>query len=194
MNFDFLKKIKAGWGWARFIWGILGALGVTAAITGAAITVGGAIWAIILGVPIPVAIMAGFCSFVGTVYLTLMPWAWHVLRSIEPKQPVAEEEEEDTTPNYTSLRHVDRFTLSEAARLWCDIEPTSRYGTPDIESWQAALKAAIRTGDLKIIPKDYHRETIEKNDPQWNTLVSKQALIDFAKRHGHSPRFVKELS
>jgi hypothetical protein len=76
MNFDFLKKIKAGWGWARFIWGVLGALGATAGITGVAVAVGGAIWAIILGVPIPVAIMAGFCSFVGTVYLTLMPWAW----------------------------------------------------------------------------------------------------------------------
>jgi hypothetical protein len=70
----------------------------------------------------------------------------------------------------------------------------ANYGTPDTKAWQGALMAAIRAGDLKIISKNYHRETVEKNDPSWDTLVSKQALIDFATRHGHSPRFLKELS
>jgi hypothetical protein len=192
MNFDLLKKIKAGWGWARFLWGVLGVLGMTAAITGAAVTIGGAIWAIILGVPIPVAIMAGFCTFVGTVYLTLTPWAWRVLRKVEFDESTSSEIETDE-PNYEALRHVDQFTLSDAARLWCDIDPNSRVGTLDTEGWMNAFAAAIRTGDLDFVAKPFKRDA-QKADPSWDTVITKTALIDFAKRHGHSRRFVKELS
>jgi hypothetical protein len=57
--------------WAGTVWTVIGLLGLTAAITG----IGGAIGAAIIGVPTPIAIMAGYCTVVGGVYLTVLPAA-----------------------------------------------------------------------------------------------------------------------
>jgi hypothetical protein len=61
------------WGWLayRVVW-VLVATGVASAI-------GGAVWAMLIGVPLPIAIMAGYCTLVGAVYLAIAPMAYRAV-------------------------------------------------------------------------------------------------------------------
>ncbi|MEA2914183.1 MAG: hypothetical protein QOJ15_6264 [Bradyrhizobium sp.] len=88
------------------------------AATGVLGGIGGAMWAVLTGVPLPIAIMAGYCTVVGAVYLAIAPLAYRVLSQI-PKRAVSKKA--PLVPNYTAWRRLDVYEVQDAAKLWVDI-------------------------------------------------------------------------
>jgi hypothetical protein len=72
--------------------------------------VGGAVWAVVKGVPVPIAIMAGYCTFVGAVVLTLAPLAYRALSRIAAF-PVPHDAAAPQKPNAAVWQHVPNFNL-----------------------------------------------------------------------------------
>src|SRR5262245_39345783 len=88
------------WGWLayRIIWILV--------VSGILGSVGGAVWSVLIGVPTPIAIMAGYCTLVAAIYLALAPVAFRALSAQSPgvatlaKAPV----------DYKTWSHVDLLT------------------------------------------------------------------------------------
>jgi hypothetical protein len=79
-----------------------------------ALSVGGAVWAVIIGVSTPIAIMAGYCTLVAAVYLGMAPMAYKVLVSVGAgARPVRKPL---PPPDYMMWLHVEYLTLEQAAR------------------------------------------------------------------------------
>src|ERR1700692_2976813 len=139
-----LKKAKELWSWYNF------AIGVSAlAVSGVTIAIGGAVWLAKLGLPLPLVIMAGYCTFVGAVYLALTPLAY---RALIKQQLNTKATKSNHQPNYTAARLLHEYELGPASRLWCDIDPNSN-ATYDSQAWLETFKSAIKTGKLEFIPK-----------------------------------------
>jgi DNA-binding transcriptional LysR family regulator len=181
---EWLGRIKSTWSWGRFAWQLAGALGLTGLLS----SVGGTVWAMIQGVPLPIALMVGYCTLVGAVYLAMAPLAYRALaqspaNSPQPKKP--------KPPNYAAVRLMHQYTLSEASRLWCDIDQ-SASPTMESNSWEQALAAAIQRGDLGFIPKYTAQPHLEKRKPEWSTIIPRSALQEFAAKIGQHPRFLRD--
>ncbi|SRR6266849_7026754 len=139
-----LGRIKDTWSWGRFAGQLAGALGITGLVS----SVGGAVWAVVLGVPLPIALMVGYCTLVGAVYLAMAPLAYRALA----QSPANSMEKERITPNYVAWRHLESYEIRHAARLWCGVDP-AQESTLDTNAWTHAFIAAVKKGDLKL---DYH--------------------------------------
>jgi hypothetical protein len=161
--------------WGVALWHVLGWLGLASLVSGLAISVGGVVWAVITGIPIPIAIMAGYCTFVGAVYLTMAPAAFRLLA----KNPTTGAAHKDEPPNYEAWKHVDKFTLPTAAHLWCDIDPDAG-DTYDTRAWARAFASAVQRGELKTI------------SVSGGIVVTRAALKDFAKLHKYDKRFLRD--
>jgi len=116
MFLTWLSRIKSTWSWVRFAWGLAAFLGLTGIITSA----GGMVWALIIGVPKPIALMAGYCTLVGAVYLAMAPL---VYRALAQSPANASENRKPEPPNYAAWRLLSDYTLEDAAYLWCDVDP-----------------------------------------------------------------------
>jgi|SRR6478609_456153 len=79
-----VRRAKEFWSWYSFAVGTLGL-----AVTGVGIAVGGAVWLLKSGVPLPIAIMAGYCTLVGAVYLTMAPLAYRALKQEPSKKLIS---------------------------------------------------------------------------------------------------------
>jgi hypothetical protein len=170
-----LRKIKDIWSWIKFAADILGALGILAIVTGLGASIGGGVWAMITGVPIPIAIMAAYCTFVGMVYLAIAPAAFRILT----RTPTTQAALQDDRPNYEAWKHVDVFTIQQAAHLWCDLDP-NRPGTLDTAAWQRALGAAIQKGELK------------SKLSGGVTIITRESLKEFGKKHRYDRKFLRD--
>lgn len=165
-----------------------GTFALAAVATGTVLSVGGAIWAVQTGVPYPIAIMAGFCTLAGGVCL-----AAALVFLMTPDQtpaPIVV----NATPNYTAWKLMKTFSVSNASRLWCDIEPGSAL-TQDSIAWAKVLLGAISRGELPMAEKaGAPKEAIERerNSPNWHTEVARDALQSWAKTHGFNPRFLQD--
>jgi hypothetical protein len=116
-----LKRVKELWGWLGFI----GQIAVFFGFAGIFVSIGGAIWAALTGVPLPIVLMVGYCTLVGAVYLTLAPFLYRLVSQAgieEIRQP-------ESKPHYEAWRHVHELSVRQAAFLWCDVEP-SRVDMP----------------------------------------------------------------
>ena len=119
-----LRKAKELWSWYSF------AVGVgTLFISGVGLAVAGAIWLIKSGIPLPLALMAGYCTVVGAVYLAMAPFAMRALQ--RNRLGSKQSNKENSLPNYEAWKHVDTISLLQASRLWCDIDPSLNYETLD---------------------------------------------------------------
>lgn len=184
-----IKKAKEIWSWIDFFWKIAVLLGLVGILTGAA----GAAWSVIAGVPLPIAVMAGFCTLVGIIYLGMAPMA---LRSLtQPRETEIGQTKKMAKPNYTAIRHVEIFSLSAASKLWNDIDP-NEGPTLDTLAWLEALEDAVRRKELPIVSRyqEYDRDMrkVEHEHPDMDTKVTKAALKEFAKRHNYDPRFLRD--
>jgi hypothetical protein len=74
--------LKALVDWAGTAFTLIGWFGGSAWITGIGIAVGGAIWAVVKGVPAPIAIMAGYCTVAGGVVLAMAPVVYRAFSRI----------------------------------------------------------------------------------------------------------------
>lgn len=175
--------------WGNVIWHVLGWFGLTSLITGLVVAIGGAVWAVLIGVPFPIAVMAGFCTFVGAIYLTIAPIAYRVLA----KAPAAQARKSEP-PNYAAVRLQHEYELGPASRLWCDVDP-NETPTYDSKAWLETFQSAIKTGKLEFVPKDTYpasRIDSERNNPDRNTVVTRDALKKYAKSINQNPKFLRD--
>ena len=77
-----ITRLKSLVDWAGTAFTLIGWFGGTAWITGIGIAVGVAIWAVVRGVPVPIAIMAGYCTLAGGVVLAMAPVAYRAFSRI----------------------------------------------------------------------------------------------------------------
>jgi len=186
---DNLRKFKESWGWLKFIWDMLGLLGVAGFAAGLGASVGGAVWARMSGVPLPLVLMAAYCTFVGAVYLAMAPAIIKTLSVAQTPLPI----KGTNKPNYAAVKLIHRFTIGDAARLWCDIDQNAK-GTYESVAWQEAFIAAVERGDLDFIPKseDRRMQEYEKSRPDSSTIISRESLQEFAAANGQNPKFLRD--
>jgi hypothetical protein len=88
---------------------------------------------------------------------------------------------------------VNTLTVSDASRLWCDIEPGAT-ATQETIAWGRALLDAIKRGELPILTKAGASEEAikrESENPNYMTQVSRDALQAWARGHGYAPNFLR---
>lgn len=168
----------------------MGPFGLAAVALGAVLSVAGSIWAIRLGIATPIAIMVGYCTLVATVCLTL---ALSLL-------PTHETEQEPPTsisatpPVSEAWKHITVFSVSDAARLWCDVEPGAAL-TQDIIAWGRLLLDAIAGGELACIRNEAQSgrlKSYSSDKPHWSTQVTREALQAWARGRGFEPAFLQD--
>lgn len=104
-----VKKAKELWSWYSF------AAGISAlSITGIGFAVGGAVWLVNAGFPMPLALMAGYCTLVGAVYLAMAPLAYRALVSVPTVKVPFESPKKITPPlNLTPIRLQHQYALGQ---------------------------------------------------------------------------------
>ena len=171
----------------RTIRAAMGTLGLLILSCGIALAAVCTTWAVQAEMPYPIALAVGYCTLACSACLcaVLMP----ILNSREAAAKVPEK----VQPNYAAWDVVRTFRVSDASRLWCDIEPGCAASQESL-AWSQAILAAIKTGELPICKrKGESRETIdrERANPNWATEIERAALRSWADSHGHLPRFLQ---
>jgi hypothetical protein len=145
------------------------------------------LWAIEEGVPHPKAIMAGYCTLV----VSLCSFAaFLVVKNLSDKKIQTSVKRK---PNYAAWTLVDTLRVSDASRLWCDIEPGCPASQESI-AWAQAMLDAIKRGELPVFERAGINRRIdqERANPTWHTEVRREALREWAKSHGHTPTFLRK--
>jgi hypothetical protein len=168
-------------------------LGLAAMIT----TATGYFWAIA-----PVAFAAfilfawGFIETQATLYADLSKTTGAKISELEA---ALAKTEEPPPPDYSAWRHVDELTLRKAAFLWCDLEPGISVPSPKVRAWLAALRAAVKKGELDFVlkysyygPDRSRQRRHQMENPYDDTVVKRSALQQFAKKHGYDPIFLRD--
>jgi hypothetical protein len=177
-----LRQIRDTFNWGLFAYRLVVVLGLTGVVS----AIGGAVWAVIIGVPTPIALMAGYCTLVGAVYLAMAPLAHRALAQSPANKP----KREKIVPNYVAWRHLESYEIGDAAKLWSEIDPRAD-STTDSAAWAEAFKAEVKKGTLEL---DYYsenreRQRYEKTNPTTDSSVTRASLKKFAKDRGHDPFF-----
>lgn len=154
--------------------------------------IGCTLWAIQEGVSVPLALMGGYCTVVAGIILCVAQLALTNINN--PGVSAAPVAQTPRTPNYAAWKLVSKLNVSNASRLWCDIEPGHPY-TQESVAWSAAMFDAIKSGVLPIVAKAHATADMiarERANPGWNTEVTRDALKAWAQAHGHSPAFLRD--
>ena len=172
-----IQRLKVGFANIR---SAIGLPVLVAVACGVALAVACTLWAIQEGVPYALAIMVGYCTVassacVGTALLAVQGAAAKK-SSIVTKRG----------PNYAAWKVVSNLSVSDASRLWCDIEPGSPASQESI-AWGIAMLDAIKRGELPANAK----EDVSQSNPNWHTKIARGALKSWAQGLGHSPRFLQ---
>jgi hypothetical protein len=184
-----LGRIKDTWSWGRFAWQLAGALGITGLVS----SVGGAVWAVILGVPTPIALMVGYCTLVGAVYLAMAPLAYRAL-ALSPSNQTASQSK--TPPDYKAWSLIKVLSLGDAAYLWCDRDPHVDSSAPEIETWLNVFKDAVRSKELRVTLGDWADAGNVRQAamfPDGGTTVKRSDFSAYAKSKGYDPRFLRDV-
>jgi hypothetical protein len=173
----------------RFIRARIRPVTVGAFVLGTTVSVLGAAWAIWLGVAYPIAIMAGYCTLVATICAAF-------LLSMLPKHETKREERlVSTRPSVSEAwKHVNTFSVSDAARLWCEVEPGATV-TQDIIAWGRLLLDAISNGELACVRNEAQSGrpvSYPSDKPHWSTEVTRDALQAWARKRGFEPGFLQD--
>ena len=169
----------------RTVGAAIGVLGLVVLSGGIALAAFCTAWAVQTGVPYPIALAVGYCT------LACSACAVVALVPILGSAPTATNAE-GTQPNYAAWNLVTTFRVSDASRLWCDIEPGCAASQESL-AWSQAMLAAIKSGELPICKRaGASKETIdrERENPNWATEIERAALKSWADSHGHLPRFL----
>jgi len=158
---------------------VIGGLGLSAWIAGAAAAIGGAAWAMIIGLAAPLVIMAAFCTLTGAVYLALAPMAYRTLQMVQ-KSPAR------TRPDPEIWRHLPNLQLFEAACLLADIEPDflTADNPGDANGWFRALCEAINAKEILWVKSaEDNRHTFPDGyHPHRETIITRNDLQKFAEK------------
>jgi len=154
---------------------------------GVALAVYCTLWAIQEGVPQPLAIMVGYCTVASSA---------GVCAALLAIQGLAAKKISIVTnrgPNYAAWKVVSKLSVSDASRLWCDIEPGCPASQESI-AWGTAMLDAIKRGELPASAKEGASQapSQEQSNPNWHTKIAREALRSWAQDLGHSPRFLQK--
>jgi hypothetical protein len=182
-----IASVKSLVDWVGTVWTLVGLLGLTAAITG----IGGAIWAFVVGVPTPIAIMAGYCTLAGGVCLALSPLAYRAFSRMATF-PAPHDAAVPQKPSAATWQHVPKFTLGQAACLLADVTPVLKIPEGDAEAWFETLRAEIQSKQITYIRSSFDKNYTFKDGyhPQQHTEISRAEFQRFAERHNIRPRFL----
>lgn len=179
--------------WAGTAITVVGWLGWTPAVIGIFAAVGGAVWAVVRGVPVPIAIMAGYCTIAGAAVLTVAPLAYRAFSRMAAA-PAPHDAAAPQKPNATVWQHVPQFSLYQAACLLADVTPAyaSSKMEGDVQAWFETLRAEILLKKMAYISSVFDHTRTYKGlyRPNWETEVSREELQRFAERHDIRPRFL----
>jgi hypothetical protein len=189
-----VKKAKDLYGRYRFIVGI-GLL----LVSGVGFAIGGTVWLISAGVPLPLALMAGYCTLVGAIYLTMAPFVYRVISiassapasAIEMPASATEIKTDDQTPNLEAVRLQHQYTLGSASKLWVNLD-ASANPTYDSKSWLETFMSAIQQKKLRFLPRNAATAQHEQQTPDSGTIVTRQELQRYAKIIGQDPPFLRD--
>jgi hypothetical protein len=100
-------------------------------------------------------------------------------------------------PNYEKWRHVEKFTLRNAAQLWSGLRPQAGLFGEARETYEM-LRGAVQNGELDFEPdqslephmREIRIRLIRKN-PNADLLVTRKALRTFADLYGYDPPFLR---
>jgi hypothetical protein len=190
---EFLKRHE----WARQLVACLLALhGLVAWIGGwgtivAFLAVGATTsWAMISGISLPIAVMGGVCMLAGSVFLALVP---AILRRLRIPAQSGGPPQSNAMPDYDVWRHIENLTLTNAASLWCELDPNVNHSDSGRIKHQARLnlmRDAVKQRDLALQPG-----TFSEHDKRWPTeyaYTTRTALQAWAQKKGFSlPPFLK---
>jgi hypothetical protein len=115
-------------------------------LTGLIGSVGGTVSAVIQGVPLPIALMVGYCTLVGAVYLAMAPLAYRALANFPSNAMAAPK----AKPDYKVWSHIQRLNISRAAYLWSGLDPHIQSEAPQIDMWAQVMKDAIMRRELPV--------------------------------------------
>lgn len=169
----------------RNICAAIGVLGLLVLCGGGALAALCTAWAIQVGVPYPMAIAAGYCTVACSACLCA------ALLLISNSAKTVDKVAERSQPNFAAWTLVRTFRVSDASRLWCNIEPGCT-ATQESLAWSQTILAAIKSGELPIRARaGAGEETIdrERTNPSWATEIERVALKSWASSHGHVSRF-----
>jgi hypothetical protein len=178
----FVRRAKELYSWYSFTVGV-GAL----LVGGVSLAVAGAVWLATAGIPLPLVVMAGFCTLVGAVYLAMAPLEYRALR----QTPIVTKPEDDQRPNYAAVRLQHQYSLDHACRLWVDLDPGAGT-TYDSQAWYRAFVSAIQQGKLKFVPTHPQRITLEQQNPGRDTKVTREEFKRYAASIGQDPLFLRD--
>jgi hypothetical protein len=185
-----IRKAKELYSWYSFAAGI-----ITLLVTGLGLAVGGAAWLVAAGIPLPLAILAGYCTLVAAVYLAMAPMAYRALRQMPIIKPARNDR-----PNYAAVRLQHQYSLAAASRLWVDLDPKA-VATYDSQAWYETFVSAIQGGKLKFKPKkadpsdpiSYERRiAYEQQYPDLNTTVTREEFKRYAASINQDPAFLRD--
>jgi len=169
--------------------------GNTAPVSGKAVLAIGVMLAIVsavssvfLGVAYPIAVAAGLSTLAAVVctYAALL-----VILNVKSGSVSNSVQSESKSMPSVAWTLVARFRISDASRLWCDIEPGSQASQETL-AWTHAMMDAIKRGELPVSPQmgDAKFRERERNNPSWRTEIERGDLAVWAKAHGRTPRFL----
>jgi hypothetical protein len=167
----------------------IGLSGLAAVASGVVVAIGGAALAIHEGVPYPLAVMIGYCTAAGGACLGAA--LFNIRRRAPARTSPAGTNRE---PSYAAWRIVSKFRISDASRLWCDIEPGSPASQESI-AWGTAMLDAVKRGELPAIARTGTTQAAsaqEQKNPSWSTEIGREDLMTWAKAHGQAPRFLQK--
>jgi hypothetical protein len=192
--FERLRQIRDAFNWGLFAYRVI----VLLAATGILSAVGGTVWAVLTGVPFPIAFMAGYCTLAVAVLLAIAPFAYQgmtkTLSNLAPIQKQsAKQPHKSEPPNYSAERLRPDYELGDAAHLWCDVDPNAS-GTYDTSAWHKVLRAKVQDRTLKINTKwqnDRRMEEAEIADADSRVRIKRASLQEYAKSLGTPiPKFL----
>ena len=145
--------------------------------------------AVATGANLALSLLVGYAAFAATIAM---------LRSVasaeEPRETI--EVIAATTPaiepqtTTAAWKLVSTFTVSDASRLLCNVEPGAA-ATQESIAWGRALLDAIKAGDLAIAAKPNGAMERERESPHYMTEVTREALASWADQKGSVPDFLR---
>jgi hypothetical protein len=144
-------------------------------------------WALAEGTNAGLAVLVGYSALASTIALVQSIPATKT-RGFEPK---AKSDADGETS--VAWKLVSTFTISDASRLWCNIEPGTT-ATQESMAWGRALLDAVKQGNLPIVATGISAEAQdrERQNPHYMTKVTRAALKHWADQNGHTPKFLRE--
>jgi hypothetical protein len=104
-------------------------------------------------------------------------------------------------PNYKAWKHVEKFSIADAALLWEDIDPNADIRSISSDSWVDAFCAAVRKEDIEFVPQFFstysqaEQDRIkekQRRDADSSTDITRKELIRFAAKYNERPPFLAD--